>query len=58
MCVCLYFILIFQVVSVGDFVYGCGLNNYGQLGLGNTQNRKKLARIASLDGHCIVSVKG
>eukprot|EP01036_Dinobryon_divergens_P029735 gene29735-38876_t len=47
-----------MVVSVGDTVYGSGLNNYGQLGLGDVENRSKLAKITALDGHCIVSVKG
>ena len=43
---------------MGDTVYGSGLNNYGQLGLGDVENRSKLAKITALDGHCIVSVKG
>jgi len=50
---------------VGDAVFACGLNNYGQLGLGqkssavpDTDNRSWLVRVASLDLKGIVCVKG
>ena len=29
----------------GNTIYSCGLNNYGQLGLGDTKNRDKLIRV-------------
>lgn len=50
---------------MGDAVFSCGLNNYGQLGLGlksdkesDTDNRTWLTRVSSLEGKGIVSVKG
>mmetsp|Transcript_13263 Transcript_13263/g.18178 ORF Transcript_13263/g.18178 Transcript_13263/m.18178 type:complete len:552 (+) Transcript_13263:2-1657(+) len=57
-----------MVITVGDVVYACGLNNYGQLGLGqkktnngavaDTDNRSWLTRVTSLDDKGIVCVKG
>jgi regulator of chromosome condensation len=47
-----------MVSVVGDFVYACGLNNYGQLGTGNTTNAQYLVHVQALDGRAIVSMCG
>ena len=49
-----------MVVVVGDFVYCCGLNNYGQLGLGNsdTTSRDYLTEVPALQGRGIVALRG
>ena len=49
-----------QAIGCGDYhsmvvtrdyaeVYTCGLNSYGQLGLGDTTNRKHLTMVEELD---------
>lgn len=39
-------------------VFSSGLNNYGQLGLGDTKDRKELTRIEDLDGENIDRISG
>lgn len=46
------------LVVMGSSVYACGLNNYGQLGLGNTDSADYLVKIPTLEGKEVVSVKG
>lgn len=43
---------------IGSSVYACGLNNYGQLGTGNTDSSDYLMMIPALEGREVVSVKG
>lgn len=43
---------------VGDAVYACGLNNYGQLGMGDTRNRDLLSEVTALAGRGIVCLRG
>lgn len=38
-----------NVDGVGTRLYTCGLNNYGQLGHGDTTNRSTMARVTKLD---------
>ena len=45
------------VVTAGA-VYSTGLNNYGQLGLGDEQNRTKLVEIVALRGMGVKAIKG
>ncbi|KAJ1401107.1 regulator of chromosome condensation like protein putative [Ochromonadaceae sp. CCMP2298] len=49
-----------MVAVVGDVVYSCGLNNYGQLGLGSadTTSRDYLVEVPSLRNRGIVQLKG
>lgn len=51
------------VSVVGDTVYACGLNNYGQLGLSNAENgegtvRAYLTEVPRLCGQGIICFKG
>lgn len=46
------------VVGTGGQVYTCGLNNYGQLGHGDLENREELSPITSLAGLRFVAAKG
>ncbi len=48
------------VSVIGDTVYSCGLNNYGQLGLGekDTKVRELLTEVPLLGGLGIVSITG
>ena len=39
-------------------LYACGLNNYGQLGVGDTVNRAAPEEVVALRGHCIVGMAG
>lgn len=45
------------VVARGE-VYACGLNSYGQLGLGDTENRLRLKLIEDLSGLNTMSARG
>lgn len=49
-----------MVVVVGDLVYACGLNNYGQLGLGgqDTTAQDYLTPVTALHHKGIISMKG
>eukprot|EP01032_Pedospumella_encystans_P008897 gene8897-10515_t len=49
-----------MVVVVGDIVYACGLNNYGQLGLGDndTEARDYLTAVPLLQNKGIVALRG
>jgi regulator of chromosome condensation len=47
-----------MVTTVGDHVYACGLNNYGQLGTGTTDNSFYLQAVISLEGKSIVALTG
>lgn len=47
-----------MVSTVGDHVYSCGLNNYGQLGTGNTDNSFYLVAVTALEGRSIVNMCG
>jgi alpha-tubulin suppressor-like RCC1 family protein len=49
-----------MVVVVGDLAYACGLNNYGQLGLGgsDTTAQDYLVPVPALHGKGIISMKG
>jgi hypothetical protein len=49
-----------MAVVVGDIVYVCGLNNYGQLGLGDedTAARDYLTEVPQLRGRGVVALKG
>ncbi len=47
-----------MVSTVGDHIYACGLNNYGQLGNGNTANSFYLVAVTSLEGKSIVTMRG
>lgn len=46
------------VSGSGSAVYTSGLNNYGQLGLGDTENRTKLEEVVDLDGLGVVKASG
>lgn len=48
------------VITLGDVVHSCGLNNYGQLGLGQGVGPQQawLCRVRALDGKSIVEAKG
>jgi regulator of chromosome condensation len=46
------------LVVMGSSVYACGLNNYGQLGTGDTDSRDFLVQIATLEGRNVVCVRG
>eukprot|EP01039_Chlorochromonas_danica_P000336 gene336-360_t len=46
------------IALVGDRVFACGLNNYGQLGTGDTKNQTLVFEIAALQDKGIVSLKG
>jgi regulator of chromosome condensation len=46
------------VIETGGQVYTCGLNNYGQLGHGDLENREELSPITSLAGLRFVAAKG
>ena len=46
------------LLVMGSSVYACGLNNYGQLGTGDTESRNYLVHVTALDGRNVVSVKG
>jgi alpha-tubulin suppressor-like RCC1 family protein len=46
------------VVGSGDQVFSCGLNNYGQLGLGDLKNRFYFNEIESLTNRRIISMHG
>lgn len=46
------------LMVIGTTVYACGLNNYGQLGTGNTDSANYLTRVSALDEMEVVSVKG
>jgi regulator of chromosome condensation len=49
-----------MVVVVGDLAYACGLNNYGQLGLGGQETTSKdyMTPVPALHHQGIVSMKG
>lgn len=44
--------------AAAPVLYTTGLNNYGQLGHGDTENRDRLARVAACDGVTLVSADG
>ncbi|KAG5180802.1 regulator of chromosome condensation 1/beta-lactamase-inhibitor protein II [Tribonema minus] len=46
------------VTAAGARVFTCGLNNYGQLGTGDTDNREFLTEVTALDGWAVSSVTG
>jgi regulator of chromosome condensation len=46
------------VAIVGDRLFACGLNNYGQLGLGNTTSKELVSEVKALCGVGIASLKG
>jgi regulator of chromosome condensation len=46
------------VVTADGKVYSAGLNNYGQLGLGHTDNQSFLCEVTSISSSSIKSVKG
>jgi alpha-tubulin suppressor-like RCC1 family protein len=47
-----------MVVVMGDLVYSCGLNNYGQLGLGDTNLRYYFNEVELLSSKRIISLQG
>lgn len=47
-----------MIVVVGDLVYSCGLNNYGQLGLGDLKTRLYYNEVTSLSSKRIISLTG
>ena len=50
-----------MLVCVGDVVYACGLNNYGQLGLGSSSDtaaRDYLVPVPALTGRGVIALKG
>lgn len=47
-----------MIVDMGDAVYSCGLNNYGQLGLGDTTIRYFFNEIDFLSNKHIISMQG
>lgn len=47
-----------MLTVLGDVVLACGLNNYGQLGMGDTTNRDLLQEVTALTGRGIISLKG
>lgn len=46
------------LIGIGGSVYSCGLNNYGQLGHGDTSTKLFLTKISDLEDLGIVAVKG
>lgn len=46
------------IVTIGGNVYSCGLNNYSQLGLGNTNDQSKLHVIEALTHKAISICRG
>lgn len=46
------------LVVIGSSVYACGLNNYGQLGTGNTESSDYLIKVYALEGQHVVTAKG
>lgn len=47
-----------MIVVMGDIVYSCGLNNYGQLGLGDTQLRYYYNEVELLSNKHLISLQG
>lgn len=47
-----------MLAIVGDKVFCCGLNNYGQLGTNDTKNRVYLTEVLGLEGKGIVALQG
>ena len=45
-------------ITVGDRVYSCGLNNYSQLGLGDTDTRPLLHEVTALRDKGVVMARG
>lgn len=48
----------FLITATNARVLAVGLNNYGQLGLGDTKNRSSLAHVTALDGWDITAITG
>lgn len=47
-----------MLVTLGDRVFCSGLNQYGQLGLGDNVNRQYLTECEALCGKGLISLKG
>jgi regulator of chromosome condensation len=47
-----------MIVVLGDLVYSCGLNNYGQLGVGDTKNRYYFNEVEALSNQRIIYMEG
>ncbi|CEG47261.1 FOG: RCC1 domain [Plasmopara halstedii] len=45
-------------VSANGYLYSCGLNNYGQLGIGNTDNSSELQLVEDLSSKNVAFVDG
>ena len=47
-----------SLLVIAPYVYSCGLNNYGQLGIDSLEAKSKLTAIDALEGLGVISIKG